>query len=400
MSSVSGSARSRKAYDLVVIGGGIHGLMIALVAAETGLRPLLLERDRPGAATSAAWFGILHGGLRYLQNLDIGRLRESVAARRWFLQAFPDLVRPLPFLMPLYGQGLKRPEIFRLAFLADAILTADRNRDVPASCQLAKGQALTAAGVIERFPGVRRDGLKGGALWQEAVVPDVNRLFSALLGRAREVGVEICIGAEVEGVLQDGGRVLGVRAADAATYDAPVVINAAGPWSGALAARLDPTTPPLFHPVLGFNLLLDRPPPAPCGVSLSPPGQDGPMLFLYPQGARTFAGTWYAPWQDPSRQIVPDREAVRDFLQALNACVPGLRMTEEDIVGVSAGLLPAAAAGSTDLLHRDILHEHARTGGPQGLFSVTGVKYTTAREVARRVLSRAGLLQRNTKDRP
>jgi glycerol-3-phosphate dehydrogenase len=92
-------------HDLIVVGGGIYGIALALEAARRGLKTLLVERADYGGATSWSNLRILHGGLRHLQNLDLVRFYESVGERRWFLRHFPDLVRPLPCLMPLYGRA-------------------------------------------------------------------------------------------------------------------------------------------------------------------------------------------------------------------------------------------------------------------------------------------------------
>lgn len=391
MPSDAHTAKAGDSHDLIVAGGGIHGTVLALMAAERGLRTLLLDRGQPGQATSAAWFGILHGGLRYLQSLDVRRLRESVRSRRWFMQRFPDHVRPLPFLMPLYARGLKRAEVFRLAFLVDTVLTADRNRGVAA--HLAPGRVLGNDAVAELFAGVRRAGLKGGALWQEAVVPDGAALFAALVSEARAAGVEIRDGMEVTGALVEGDRIAGVTARDItvrdvtgaeASFHAPCVVNAAGPWSGALAQRLDPGAPALFHPALGFNLLLDRPPPAEVGLSLLPPEGGGAMLFVYPRGGQTFAGTWYAPWSsEATAGPEPPEEQVMAFLAALNAALPGLEAGPEHVTEITAGLLPACAPGGTDLTDSDLVHDHEAHGGPKGLYSLAGIKFTTAPDVAR-----------------
>jgi glycerol-3-phosphate dehydrogenase len=120
-------------FDLAVIGGGVVGLCLAFEAARAGRSVVLLEREADLAQrTSANWFRILHGGLRYLQSLDLVRHRESVRARQEWLRVFPDLVEPLPCLMPLTGRGLKRPALFQAAFALDAALAHWRNRDVRA----------------------------------------------------------------------------------------------------------------------------------------------------------------------------------------------------------------------------------------------------------------------------
>ena len=116
-------------YDLIVVVGGVHGIMIALEATRRGLRPLPLERADFAGATSHNSLRILHGGLRYLQSLDLGRSLESIRERAWWRGHFPDLVQPLLCLMPLYGAGLRRPASLRLALgLNDLLGAAGRRR--------------------------------------------------------------------------------------------------------------------------------------------------------------------------------------------------------------------------------------------------------------------------------
>ncbi|WP_428929741.1 FAD-dependent oxidoreductase [Marinibacterium sp. SX1] len=373
-------------YDLIVIGGGIHGLMIALQAAEIGHRTVLLERDRIGAATTAGWFGILHGGLRYLQSLDIRRFRESLADSRWFQCSFPDLVRRQGFLMPLYGQGLKRPGVFRAAFLTDRILGLDRNSGIARAQALPMGRVLSAREVVRAFPGVLQGGLTGGALWEERVVPDTPALMSALVARARAVGLDLRERTTATELLTDGRNVTGVRAGDQ-TWAAPKVVIAAGAQSDALARRFDPRPmAPLGTPARAFNLLIDRAPPSAHGLSLVPPGDDGPMLFAYPSGGRTFAGTAYLPAGETVTGPIPEAEIAR-FLNRLNAALPGFAADPADVLQVTDGLLPAAEPGAQALLDRDQIRDHGASGGPKGLVSLWGVKFTTAPGVARQVLA-------------
>ncbi|RPH57928.1 FAD-dependent oxidoreductase, partial [bacterium] len=154
--------------DLLVIGGGMYGAVLALEAARRGISTLLLERGDFGRETTWSSLRILHGGLRYLQRLDLPRFRESVGERRWFLRCFPDLVEPLPCLMPLHdpprGGRLRRPGIFRFALRVNDLLARER--------ALPPGRLLSAAETVELFPGVDRAGLRGGALWYDAVAKD------------------------------------------------------------------------------------------------------------------------------------------------------------------------------------------------------------------------------------
>src|SRR3546814_941276 len=117
-----------------------------------GRRALLVERGDFGGGTTWNSFRILHGGLRYLQRLDLRRFRESVGERRWFLRHFPDLVEPLPCLLPLYNAGLRRPAIFRLAFLVDALLSRRRNHGIRSDRSLPSARLVDPAEVIRLFP--------------------------------------------------------------------------------------------------------------------------------------------------------------------------------------------------------------------------------------------------------
>lgn len=379
------------ALDLVVIGGGVAGLMIALEAARRGLTPALVERERIGCGATKSWFRIVHGGLRYLQSLDLWRLRVSMAERRFFLSTFPDLVEPMPFLMPLDGGGPRHPAALAAAFATEAMLTADRNRGVPAERRIPPGRVLRPDETRAMFPDVRAGGLLGGALWQDGLAREDGALVAEIARWARAAGAVLHEGLEARDLLVDDGRVTGVSATPRGgggrtDLPAPVVINAAGPCAAALARRLDAGAPSLFAPLMAFNLLLDRPPPAEVGLALTPPASRGPAIFLYPLDGLTFAGTWYgAPSGDPHAPVPCERD-VEAFLGAVDAAVPSLRVRRADVLGVLAGLQPAARAGSLAARHRDVVHDHGAAGGPRGLYSVAAVKFTTARFLAETVL--------------
>src|SRR5690606_5480760 len=140
MAAADAAGAARERYDLVIVGGGILGACLSLESTQRGLRTLLLERDEFAETTSANSLRILHGGLRYLQSLDLKRFHESVRERRWFLERFPEHTEPLPCLMPLYGRGLKRAGVLRLALAANDLLSARRNRGVRADRALPDGE--------------------------------------------------------------------------------------------------------------------------------------------------------------------------------------------------------------------------------------------------------------------
>jgi glycerol-3-phosphate dehydrogenase len=397
-------------YDLIVAGGGFHGVMLTLEAARRGLTVLLVERDDFGGATSWNSLRIVHGGLRHLQSFDLRRYRESVAERSWFLRSFPDLVAPLPCLMPLWspprGGVLRRRSAFGPAFAADRFLSRERNSGLRADRRLPAGRLLDAGETAELFPGVDRGGLRGGALWHDAVIPDTPRLLIEALRWACRCGARVLNYAEVTGLLtgesaegstENGGRVSGVEAVDRETgrrlsLRATAVVNCAGPWSRRLAESWDRDLPELFRPVLAFNLLLDAEAPSRAALAVAAPERGAQTWFLLPWKGRLLAGTAYVP-AEPHADLGagPGEERITAFLAALNAALPGLGARRDRVQRVFWGWLPAAGASprtSTVPSGRPVVHDHGAAGGPRGLLSVSGVKLTTSRAVAEDVLAR------------
>ena len=381
-------------YDLVVVGGGIYGAQVTMEAARRGLRPLLIERDDFGGATSWNSLRIVHGGLRYLQKLDLRRFRESVGERTWFCRTYPDLVEPLECLMPLYGDGLKRPGVLRAALGLNDLLSARRNAGVSEDRQLPRGRVLDAESTKSLFPAVDAAGLRGGALWYDAAMTSSARVLMETLNWARHNGATTLNYVEGTDLIEEGRGLGGVRALDrlsgsAIELRAPVVINCAGPWSRTMSERFGRRLDELFHPSLAFNVLLDRPPPSSAAVAVTPRYDGARTYFLRPWQGRIFAGTSHAPCTEYPAASEPSPEQLARFLSDLNLAVPSLELTLEDVVRTYSGLLPAARPRTEELATRFTLFDHGAAAGPEGLWSVSGVKYTTARRVAERTLRRA-----------
>lgn len=380
-------------YDLVVVGGGIYGACLALESSQRGLRTVLLEQDDFGGGASWNTLRILHGGFRYLQKLDLARFRESVAERRWFFRNFPELVRPLPCVMPLYGDGLRRPSAFGGALLLNALLSAWRNQGVSPEVALGTGRVLGVEEVVRLFPGVERGGLKGGGLWYDGLAVSTERLLIEILRWACSRGAVALNYVSAERLLTRAGSVQGVEAVDresgkTLTFLAPAVVNCAGPWCRETARKFDRDIPDLFHRSAAFNLLLDRPPPSPTALAATARRPGARTHFLVPWKGMTLAGTHHSPLAEGETER-PDRHTVERFLADLNEAVPGLDAEKGHIVRVHAGLLPTVAEGSEDIADREVIEDHGSRGGPRGLFSVSGVKFTTARLVAAKTLRRA-----------
>jgi len=381
-----------EAYDLLVIGAGIYGAVLAAEAARRGLRTLLVERDDFGGATSWSSLRIVHGGLRYLQSLDLRRFRTSVAERRWFCSTYPDLVEPLECVMPLYGRGLKRPGVFRGALWLNDVLSQDRNRGVRSDRTLPRGRIMGPAETLSRVPGLRAEELEGSAVWYDAIMKSSVRILMETLRWACANGATVLNYVEARALETHEGSVAGIRAVDHVSgarllFRTQRVVNCAGPWCREVASELDRDVPELFRPSLAFNVLFDRPSLSDCAVAVERPDVAGAKAyFIVPWHGRMMAGTRHLTWDDDADTTRPPRSEVEAFIAELNLAVPGLKLTPSDVRRVYAGQLPAVAAGTADTARAPVLHNHGRQGGPRGLVSVSGVKWTTARDVVERTL--------------
>jgi glycerol-3-phosphate dehydrogenase len=362
------AAKSRN-HDVIVVGGGIYGMFLTLEAARRGLKPLLVERADFGGATSLHSLRILHGGLRYLQHLDLPRFFESVNQRGWLMRHFPPLCRVLPCLMPLYGRGLKRPAVFQVALKL--------NRFLSYSSGMPSGRVIGIEETLARFPHARRDGLKGGALWHDGQVLSPQRLHAELLHWAAELGAMVLNYAEALELKHQGSRVAGL-VTRAGEFKAPIIINAAGPWAREVATRLDRDRPELMTPSLTFNVLLKVPPPSIDAVAV----EGTRMYFLTPHRAGfTFAGTIHRAWEGISE---PTPAMIEEFIQDLNRVMPEWPVRMSDVLRVTAGVLPSRGPGKADMAHRSTFVKH----DIEGLFSVCGIKYTTAQAFASKTIDR------------
>jgi glycerol-3-phosphate dehydrogenase len=381
-------------HDLVIVGGGIHGAALLLEAGRRGLRACLCEAGDFGSGTSGNSLRILHGGLRYLQTLDLRRFQQSVSARRGFALDFPELVRPLSCLLPLYGHGLNRPAVLRLALHLNDALSAGRNRRVGEELWIAPSSVLDVEQTVRLFPAVRRDGLVGGACWSDYFMRSSERVLMEMLRWAARLGGIALNRARVESVQQERGRVSGVEISDVRSGErfllrARAVANCAGPAVDDLAGAERGRE--LFRPSLAFNLLLDARLPAHAAVGVAAPAPGSPVLFLIPQEGSVLAGTRHLPRPTSARSAEPTPAEIDQFLELVRAAVPGFEVHRGCVRRVFAGLLPARTEGSAELSKRERVHDHGRSGGPHGFVSVAGVKFTTARAVAEDVLDRLGL---------
>ncbi|MGH9140907.1 MAG: FAD-dependent oxidoreductase [Vicinamibacterales bacterium] len=372
-------------FDVLVVGGGIYGLTIAYDAAQRGLSVALVERNDFGSGATFNHLRTIHGGLRYLQSLDISRARESIRERRTTARIAPHAVRPLPFAVPIYRSLLRGKMAMRAGFLLDRVVSADRNRGVLSSHRLAGGRVVSRSHAAQRFPGLRRQGLTGAAVFYDYVTVEPDRLAFSFALAAVEHGAVLANHVEAIAPLVDGGRVIGVTARDtlgSRTIDptARLTINATG---GGVDGLLKPLGLASGIPMLkAMNLVTRRDAGEEALGGRSPSGRN---LFLVPWRDRALFGTWESDRPcDADDPDVHERD-VAAFIAELNMAFPALDLTLADVTLVHRGVVPAAVHGNrVGLEGHEQIRDHA-TQGFEGLLTVAGTKFTTARGVAERV---------------
>lgn len=387
-------------FDLLVVGGGITGAAAAWDAAQRGLSVALLERGDFGGATSAESLKIVHGGVRYLQHLDLVRVRESSGERRALLRIAPHLIHPLPFVVPAYGHGMRGPEALAAAFAILNLFTADRNRgQADPVRKIPAARLVSRSRVLEWFPHLDRDGLTGAGVFYDGQMYNPPRLVWAMVRSAIRAGAAAANHCEVTGLLQQGGRVVGATVEDRLRGErlevrARILLNAAGPYAEALLVRAGvrrsgavPYSRDMAL-VLGRALVTDR------ALALQTRYHDPSAvlsrgarhLFLVPWRGRTLVGVNSVIWRDdPDRLRVTDAE-VADFLTEINQADQRLGLTEADVALVMSGLLPVergdAHGGDVSFGKRPLVVDNLRTDGVQGLVTAIANRYTVARHVA------------------
>jgi glycerol-3-phosphate dehydrogenase len=382
-------ALATRTFDVLVIGGGVYGLTVACDAAQRGLSVALVERHDFGSGTSFNHLRTIHGGLRYLQHLDIARARESVRERRTLAHIAPWAVRPTPFVLPL-GRSLTRgPMAMRAGFLLDRIIASDRNEGLPPSHHLPAGRVMRRSDVLKDHPDLERIDFTSAAVWFDYVAIDADRLTLAWGLTAAGRGAQLANYVDATSIVARGGHVVGARLVDRIggtefAVHSRTVVNATG--SG-IDHLLHPFHADTRLPFLqAVNLVTSHPAPSAAVGGRSAVGRN---LFLVPWQGRALFGTWESPTTCAPEALTVRDEDLETFIAELDQAFPSYRLEREDVTLIHRGVVPAhVRPGNAPTLEGHELVFEEAIEGLSGLISVAGTKYTTARAVAERIVNR------------
>jgi glycerol-3-phosphate dehydrogenase len=377
--------------DVLVVGGGIVGTGTALDAVTRGLNTGLLEQRDLASGTSSRSSKLVHGGLRYLEMLDFGLVREALQERGLLLTRLaPHLVRPVPFLYPLTRRGWERPYVGAGLALYDAMAMFGKyEMGVPRHRHLTRRQVARIA------PDFKADRIAGAIRYYDCQVDDA-RLVVTVARTAARNGAHVATRVKVIGFLREGERVVGVRAVDLETgrefeVRARVVVNAAGVWSDEIQEMVGGRGALNVQASKGIHLVVPR------DRIRSEAGfinrTESSVLFVIPWGRHWIIGTTDTAWDLDKAHPAASRADIDYVLDHVNTILRE-PLDHEDVEGVYAGLRPLLTGESEPT--SKISREHTVVTPVPGLVMIAGGKLTTYRVMARDAIDAAGHSLRTT----
>ncbi len=388
-------------FDVVVIGGGVTGAGVALDAASRGYSVALVERDDYAIGTSSRSSKMVHGGLRYLQNFDLGLVREALLERQLMVQLAPHLVYPTPFLVPTLGES-KRSRTLGIGLnMYDAMATTRVGLSRRERAERVAGQdywapdrhrTIGAEEVAELVPALADRDPREAYMFYDCQTDDV-RLVLTILGEAERYGAVCVNGAEVTGLLDTEGRASGVACVDAGSGEpfevaADNVVNATGVWADRIRPEEihDEAEVPKIAPSRGTHVTVSLDKLAVTHAACVVPAGEGRTIFALPWYGRALIGTTDNDYQGQIDHVEPGQEDIDYLLDAANAFF-GVDLGRADLTGAYAGVRPLISTGdprkSVDISRKAELYETS-----SGMLTITGGKLTTWRRMAKQVVDR------------
>ena len=391
--------------DVLVIGGGVNGLAVAREAQLRGLSTMVVDGQDFGAGTSGASSRLVHGGIRYLENLEFGLVRESLKERERLLYTAAHLVKPFPLLIPFYRHNRRHPFILSLGMLLYDVLSFDKSTPVH--------RTFTKRATEKAYPGLANENLSGATLYYDAQAANTERLCIEQAIDLVALGGTALNHTKVTAIAQGGaGQTVSNTAEHAtvltvslentltgaiSTHRAMTVVNAAGPWVDGVLALEKNESPRLIGGSKGSHFTVGPFTGAPTtGVHFEAISDGRAILVLpLPDGNFLIGATDIFYDGNPEDAVMSDLE-ISYLLAEVNQLIPEARLTESDVLHSVSGIRPlpyspkAKSAAHVSRSHHLVAHPAV-----PGLFSVTGGKLTTHRALGEMAIDTIEKLQRN-----
>jgi len=392
------SGLSGHQFDVVIIGGGITGAWLSLHCAQQGYKTALIEKADYASQTSSASSKMLHGGIRYLQQMQFDKVRESAMERAEYIYAAPHLSKTVPFVIPTYPDFKRSKFFLRCGMLAYQALCLGENSVIESKEQRVSGCHSISADELNQICDIENEPHTGAVVFNERHMIDSERVVLAVLQSAQDLGAQVHNYVCAQEFLGDTARVTGVLARDELSgeefpINASLVVNAAGPWIDKLNGKLRNAdkAPNINSFAVGSHIvtrqLCDH------AIALttkhkanSKIDRGGRHVFAIPWRGYSLIGTSYDEIDDPNGDISLQAEDVEQLLEAINEAMPHANLVRDDIISGFSGLYDYRTNNIKSTTYQGSgeyqIIDHQNDNKVSGLVTVLGAKFTTGRKVS------------------
>mgnify|MGYP005991600669 CR=1 FL=1 len=391
-----------QSFDVLIIGGGITGAWLALHCQQAGLKTALVERSDYASETSSASSKLLHGGIRYLQQMQFAKVRESAMERAEFVYAAPHLSKPVPFIVPTYPDFQRSKFFLNCGMLAYAALSLGQNRVIGSKAETLPPTRNLTRNELNKIYRID-DNHTGGVVFYERHMFDSERMVLDILKSAADAGAVInnYVNVEhltVEHLTFDQQRVVGATAVDTLddvsfTISANLVINAAGPWIDDLNGKLPKAAlaPSINGFAVGSHIITRQISDHAIAIATQLESdttidRGGRHVFIIPWRGYSLIGTSYDEIDSSHHKVSIQADHVNQLLDAVNQGIPNACLTRADLISGYSGLYPLRTDNIKATVYQGSgeyqVIDHAKANGVEGLITALGAKFTTGRKLS------------------
>jgi len=390
-------------FDVLVVGGGIHGAAIVWELTRNGYNVCLVDKSDFGSETSANSLKVLHGGLRYLQHANFKRMRESIYSRKTFQQIAPHLVKNVPFLIPTFGYTIKSKLALAIAMKLNDIISFDRNKNIENNNYIPGGKTISKKKFSKIIPNLETNNFTGGAVWYESIALNTERLLLEFLYKAYDNGATLVNYAKAEELIIKNKSIKKIRIKDELTNEeffvqAKYVVDSVGPWLNQFLKGTNDFSKLSSPLTKAVNFIVKKNFFQEFAVGLESEKEftdkaavinKGKRLFFFvPIGDYTMIGTTYKIYNDEPDNCKIEKEDIQEIIDEINATYKPLNLKYEDVTIAHVG---TQAMPNTEFENEfdiqpethSLVFDHSKNGSIKNLISVKSVKYTTAPSIAK-----------------
>lgn len=385
-------------FDVVIIGGGISGAWLALHCSQQGYSTALIEKHDYASQTSSSSSKLLHGGIRYLQQMQFNKVRESAIERAEYLYAAPHLSVPVPFVVPTF-KDFKRSKFFlNCGMLAYKILCLGQGRIIASPEQNIPASHSISAAQLTNMIGSSDESHTGAVVFYERHMLDSERMVLAILQTARRVGAQVHNYIAATELISINDTITGVKAQDELTKEvfeisSKLVINAAGPWVDQLNSTLPKAdqAPSINGFAVGSHIITRQ--LSDQAIALTTKHQSatkidrgGRHVFIIPWRGHSLIGTSYDEINSPKQNLSITADHVTQLLDAVNESLPNAKLESKDLISGYSGLYPLKTDNINNTVYQGSgeyqIIDHAQSNNTHGLVTALGAKFTTGRKLS------------------